>query len=102
MRDFYNDRIEEGKFGEVSNIEATQQEFCRFVAIGIDHIGELQELINPDDPHGTIHKTVLPEVFVSFIFPRVLDREQHIFLSKDYSRLIDIRDEEASIYKLER
>ena len=40
------------------------------------------------------------KVQLSFIFPRAKDREQHLFLSDDYKRLLDIRDEEASIYKL--
>ena len=30
------------------------------------------------------------EVKVHFAFPRVLENEQHLFLSKDYDRLLDI------------
>ena len=44
---------------------------------------------------------MIPKVEVkrSFIFPRALDREQHIFLSRNFKYLIDIYENEASIYE---
>lgn len=46
---------------------------------------------------------MIPKVEVkrSFIFPRALDREQHIFLSRNFKYLIDIYENEATIYEIE-
>lgn len=45
---------------------------------------------------------MIPKVEVkrSFIFPRALDREQHIFFSRNFRYLIEIYENEASIYEL--
>ena len=53
-----------------------------------------------DKPKEDTTKIAKVEVKVSFVYPRVLDREQHLFLSSDYKLLLDIQEEEASIYEL--
>lgn len=81
---FFGDRIQKKEY-QISHLEATDKEYYTFVAIGLDDNGKM-------------------EVKVSFTYPRVTsqEQEQHLFLSADYSRLLDLRNDEATIYKLER
>jgi len=91
---FYGNRIQT-EFAEISAMAATQKEFCHFVAVALDE---------PYSQQLETNRTILTDVKVqvSFVYPRVLDREQNLFLSSDFTRLLDIREEEASIYRLVR
>ena len=59
-------------------LEALPKSFHTFVALGLNQ----QEQV---------------EVQVEFVFPRLLENCQHIFLSDNYERLLEIVDDEASI-----
>ena len=63
-------------------LDALKKEFHNFVVIGLSEDDQV-------------------EVKVKFVFPRLLERDQYIFLSEDFSTLIEIVDSEASLYDLE-
>ena len=103
---FYKERLNT-EFGEVSSLEAMNKEYCHFVVIAFsdDNDSKLTVELKPEakqEEQKNAQKTVIPKVEVkrSFIFPRALDREQHIFLSRNFRHLIDIHENEASIYEL--
>lgn len=83
------------------------KEYCQFVVIAFsnDSDSNLTVELKPDanqEEQKDGYTTVIPKVEVkrSFIFPRALDREQHIFLSRNFRHLIEIYENEASIYEL--
>lgn len=78
---FFGDRINNTQMNEVSSLAAAAKTYHRFVVINLDEDGD-------------------PQIKVSFTYPIVTRREQNLFLSDDYTKLIDIRREEASIYEL--
>ena len=104
---FYMSRLRTA-FGEVSSLQAMNKEYCHFVVIAFadSRAEKLRVRLKPDvvNEEEKVEEvtTLIPkvEVKVNFIFPRALDREQHIFLSKDFKHLIDIHEDEASIYEL--
>ena len=60
-----------------------QLSFHTFVALGLSEDGEI-------------------EIKASFVFPKMKNYQQVIFLSDDCSRLIEFFDDEANIYKLNK
>ena len=79
-REFYGRRIS-SKTGQTNYLHAQDKQFHTFLAIGISESNQI-------------------EIKAKFIFPRLLNKTQFIFLSDDFSRLLEINNLEASIYEL--
>ena len=77
---FFGERISDSQMNEVSSLAAAEKTYHRFVVITLKN-GE-------------------PVIKVSFTYPKMTKREQNLFLSDDFTKLIDIRREEASIYEI--
>ena len=82
-RDFYGRRLR----GKSANIklyyEAQEKKFHTFVVIGFS----TDERI---------------EIKASFVFPKIQDRDQSIFVSEDCSKLMEICNDKANVYSLEK
>ena len=59
-----------------------KKNFHQFAAISVDKDGEIK-------------------VRAKFIFPRLREGDQYLFLSEDYNMLLELYGEEAMLYRLE-
>ena len=78
---FYKDRIKH-RSQQVNQLVAKKKTFHEFVVL------------------GTNDQTKEIEVKFCFIFPRLHEKEQHIFLSDDFSRILEVIRDEAFLYRV--
>jgi len=78
---FFGERIK-GSPIQICALKTIQKTFHHFLVIALDEMGEV-----------VVRK--------KFVYPRYHDREQHLFVSQDFSRLLEITSDQASICLLE-
>mmetsp|Transcript_40532 Transcript_40532/g.53165 ORF Transcript_40532/g.53165 Transcript_40532/m.53165 type:complete len:94 (+) Transcript_40532:1210-1491(+) len=79
---FFKDRIKR-RANQISHLERHTKEFYTFVVVGLSDRGDI-------------------EVKVHFSYPKVLNKSQHLFISDDYTRLLDVQSDQASIFMIEK
>ena len=83
-REFFGRRLRTKKStNQKLYFEALEKKFHTFVVIGVSSDEKI-------------------EIKASFIFPKVLDRDQSIFISEDCSKVMEICDDKANVYHLEK
>ena len=80
---FYGRRIRRQK-NQTNHLEALKKTFHDFVVVGIND------------------ESLQVEVKLRFNFPRLLEKPQYIFLSNDFSRLIEFTGETACLYDIKK